>query len=258
MKSTEKEEAYYGNWMPRTFIYICVALIIIPLILSVIFPWIVLKVILWVISAFFIFPLVYILGLYYFFSKNDGEIQHAIRNIVLEKLDWEGNGKVLDIGTGSGPLAINLAKKYPNSEAIGIDYWGKLWDYSLKLCENNANIEGVKDRVEFKRSSAANLPFEDEYFDAIVSNYVFHEVREVKDKSEVLKEAFRVLKKGGVFSLQDLFGNKRNYGTMEQLMEKIKSWNVEGVNYEKSLEIYQMPRFIKAEIGKTYVIYGKK
>ena len=86
-------------------------------------------------------------------------------------MPWNGQGKGLDIGTGAGPLAIQLAKTYPESKVSGIDYWGKLWNYSKNMCEKNAKIEGVADQTSFKRASASKLPFEDEEFDAIVSNF---------------------------------------------------------------------------------------
>ena len=77
------ESVDYGNWVPRTLIYLGIDFFMTPLILSIILPGLVLKVILWVITGIFIFPLIYVLGLTYHFSKNDGEVQHTIRNIVI-------------------------------------------------------------------------------------------------------------------------------------------------------------------------------
>ena len=55
------------------------------------------------------------------------------------------------------------------------------------------------------------MDFPDETFDAAVSNFVFHEVRTAKDKRDVVKEALRVVKKGGAFSFQDMFSQKALY-----------------------------------------------
>jgi methylase of polypeptide subunit release factors len=79
----------------------------------------------------------------------------------LDKLEWDGQGKALDIGTGSGRVAIYLAKRYPLAHVVGIDYWGNPWAYSKAICDQNAEIEGVADRVNFQRASAVHLPFED-------------------------------------------------------------------------------------------------
>jgi ubiquinone/menaquinone biosynthesis C-methylase UbiE len=46
------------------------------------------------------------------------------------------------------------------------------------------------------------LPFADEHFDAVVSNFVFHEVKDVKDKRAVIKEALRVLKWANWYNLR--------------------------------------------------------
>jgi hypothetical protein len=81
-----------------------------------------------------------------------------------------------------GALTIKLAQKYPKARVIGIDFWGKTWDYSKKICEKNAVIEGVSDRVEFQKANAESLPFDEGYFDAVVSNFVFHMVGKAKDK----------------------------------------------------------------------------
>ena len=53
-------------------------------------------------------------------------------------------GKGLDVGCGSGALAIACAKRNPKAEMFGIDRWGKEYaSYSLALCEQNAQVEGV-------------------------------------------------------------------------------------------------------------------
>jgi ubiquinone/menaquinone biosynthesis C-methylase UbiE len=52
------------------------------------------------------------------------------------------------------------------------------------------------------------------------------EVHETKDKWELIREALRVLKKGGTFTIQDLFLIKRYYGTSIELISAIKSWNI--------------------------------
>ena len=58
-------------------------------------------------------------------------------------MNWDGKGKILDIGTGSGSLIIKLAKTFPKSFLTGIDYWGGNWEYSKAQCQQNAEIEGA-------------------------------------------------------------------------------------------------------------------
>ena len=77
----------------------------------------------------------------------------------------------------------------------------------------------MADRVNFQKASASALPFEVGSFDAAVSNLVFHEVSDTKDKRDLIEEALRVVRKGGAFAFQDLFLAKRLYGDVEELLE---------------------------------------
>ncbi len=248
----------YGNWVPKKLIIIILSLIIILTVVAVIPFYFVINIILWIIDGFLIICAIYFIPLYRAFSANNGELQNQIRNIVIEKLQWDGKGRALDIGTGSGYLAIHLAKPNPNSEVIGIDYWGKSWNFSKNICEKNAKIEGVKEQTEFQRASAVNLPFEDEYFDAIVSNLVFHNILSVRDKSELFKEALRVLKKGGVFSIQDKVKSKKLYGDFNQLKKKIKEIGVAELNYIDTNFKTKIPRSVRIELKTMGIFHGRK
>mgnify|MGYP000072681414 CR=1 FL=1 len=139
---------------------------------------------------------------------------------------------------------------------------GAEWNYAKEQCERNAQIEGVADRISFQKGDAAKLDFPDETFDAAVSNFVFHEVRTAKDKRDVVREALRVVKKGGVFSFQDMFSQKALYGDMEQFVRELKAEGISEVHYignlEKKLDF--IPGFVTTPwmISGMGIIYGKK
>ena len=140
----------------------------------------------------------------------------------------QDGGVGLDVGCGSGALTIACAKKNPGAIMVGCDIWSGPYksEFSKKLCQDNARAEGVAN-VRFEEGNAVNLPFEDESFDAVTSNYVYHNIVG-KNKQKLLLETFRVLKKGGVFVIHDLMSKSR-YGDMNKFMEKLKKDGYEDV-----------------------------
>jgi ubiquinone/menaquinone biosynthesis C-methylase UbiE len=112
-------------------------------------------------------------------------------------------GRVLDIGTGSGLLAIELAKSK----------YGKHFDiYALDISQDmlnravaNAKEAGVDSRIKLIHGTAASLPFPDDYFDLVMSYASLHHWF---DPVTVFKEAERVTRENGTIIIRD---NKRVY-----------------------------------------------
>ncbi len=135
-------------------------------------------------------------------------------------------GRCLDVGCGSGALAIAVAKRNPQAEIVGIDRWGKEYaSFSRKLCENNARAEGVKNTA-FQQGDATRLEFADEAFDAVVSNYVYHNIP--GDRQQYLLETLRTLKKGGAFALHDIFSQSK-YGDMQAFVKQLRDMGYQKV-----------------------------
>lgn len=255
MSELAVEKADYGSWVPSR-------LILVPGVLSLLFGGLAfLLPVLAVVAVFFFLCFLYFAYARYLFSPRGGNIQVKVQELVLDHMiGWDGIGRVLDIGCGNGALTIQVTKRYPQAEAIGIDYWGAAWEYSRGVCDRNAAIEGVAERVTFERASASSLPFGDEVFDVVVSNLVFHEVRDVRDKSELVKEALRVVKKGGWFVFQDLFLWKQVYGEVDELLEEVRSWGIETVEVVDTSDSGFIPKALKLPfmLGTVGILYGRK
>ena len=156
-----------------------------------------------------------------------GGIMEQVHRVVLSHLDYDGQEKILEVGCGSGALIIRAALTWSKAKVIGIDYWGAVYTYSKALCEKNAASEGVASRCVFQHGDAKQLDFPDESFDVVISNYVYHNVMGA-DMQKLLLESLRVLKKGGVFALNDDMKPKM-YGDMEGFAQKLRDMGYEEV-----------------------------
>jgi len=125
-----------------------------------------------------------------------GNLRALEENLLsLLRADWDGKGKVLDVGTGSGRLAVPIAREFPEANVTGVDIWMKAWGHSgltKARAEKNAAIANVADRCVFQYGSALELPFEDGEFSLVVSAFVFHEIS-VPDRTVLIAEALQVL-----------------------------------------------------------------
>ena len=225
----------YKNWIPKWMLTAGIIGVALSLILLVVFALVlhgVAKIILCVIFAIAaVLMCVYLAWSVYAYNafSYDGKRRVSKRIIdgTASYIDIPDGGVALDIGCGSGALAIAVAKKNPNANVIGCDRWGKEYaSFSKLLCKENARAEGVEN-IKFQKGDATALPFEDETFDAVMSNYVYHNIP-TNDRQAILLETLRTLKKGGTFAIHDIF-SKQKYGDMESFIKKLYDMGYEKV-----------------------------
>jgi len=135
--------------------------------------------------------------------------------------------RVLDVGTGRGFLAIEVAKAVKGCQVVGIDVWnmpargemhkGFVLENTKENAERNAQLEGVSDRVEFRQVDAREMPFESGSFDVIVSSLVMHQIIYGKGGHLVLEETHRLLKPKGRLVIVDLVIGKRIIEKLQEL-----------------------------------------
>lgn len=104
--------------------------------------------------------------------------------------------RVLDLGCGRGFETIDAARLTGyTGEVVGLDITPKM----LKVAQENARNQNVTN-IKFITGDIENLPFDDESYDAVMSNCV---INHAKDKSKVYREVHRVLKDNGRFVVSD-------------------------------------------------------
>lgn len=156
------------------------------------------------------------------------QMSRQIIDGVAQYVNLPEGGWGLDVGCGSGALTIAVAKRNPKAKMIGIDRWGKEYaSYNKSLCEENANAEGVDARTSFAKGNALKLDFADGTFDAVCSNYVYHNIPS-RNRQAILMETLRVLKKGGTFAIHDIF-SRQKYGNMQTFVQRLKEMGYEQV-----------------------------
>ncbi|GGP51848.1 ubiquinone/menaquinone biosynthesis methyltransferase [Streptomyces sindenensis] len=97
-----------------------------------------------------------------------------------------GGGRFLDLATGTGVIALAVARRSPDATVTGVDFSEEML--------RRARTKPGADAVRWQHGDAADLPFEDESFDGITEGYL---LRNVEDLDRVLREQHRVLKPGG-------------------------------------------------------------
>ncbi len=217
----------YKNWMPKGMVgsFAAGTAVVLALTLIIGVGW--LKIILLILTLVLAGVTVWTVLMYRAFSY-DGKRQMSRQIIdgVAEYVILPEGGRCLDVGCGSGALAIAVAKRNPKATVTGIDRWGAEYaSFSKKLCEDNAFAEGVAERTDFAQGNALKLDFPDGTFDAVTSNYVYHNIPS-RDRQVILLETLRVLKKGGTFAIHDIF-SKGKYGDMQSFVKKLKELGYE-------------------------------
>ena len=257
----------YKNWMPKGMVLSAIAATAVFLILFIVFglTGIVSGTLKTVLFTVFLagtvvgFAVSVWMTLLYRAFSYDGKRQMS-RQIIegiagYVKLPEGGVG--LDVGCGSGALTIACAKRNPAASFVGIDRWGKEYaSFNKPLCESNAKAEGVSN-VSFRRGDATDLDFPNECFDAVVSNYVYHNIP--GDRQTYLLETLRVLKKGGTFAIHDIF-SKSKYGDIHAFVQKLKDMGYEDVRLIDTTDGTWITKWesVWMELAGSALLIGKK
>jgi arsenite methyltransferase len=158
----------------------------------------------------------------------------------------ESGQTVLDLGSGGGIDVLLSARRVgPTGKAYGLDMTTEM----LALAEENKRRSGLTN-VEFLRGEIEDIPLPDASVDVIISNCV---INLSADKDQVLREAFRVLKPGGLLAVSDVVSKA---GVPDQVRRSVELWAgciagaLEDREYEQKL---RAAGFVDIEVEPTRV-----
>jgi ubiquinone/menaquinone biosynthesis C-methylase UbiE len=104
--------------------------------------------------------------------------------------------RVLDIGCGTGTLAIQVTRRQPAAEVVGLDADPEMLEQARRKAED-AGVE-----LELTEGFSNELPYEDASFDRVLSTLFFHHL-DPEPKRQTAQEIARVLRPGGELHVAD-------------------------------------------------------
>jgi ubiquinone/menaquinone biosynthesis C-methylase UbiE len=110
---------------------------------------------------------------------------------------WDGAVPILDLGTGTAQIPIELCRTDARAFVTAIDAAAHM----LALAQLNVSAAGLHERVRLERADAKRLPFADGAFAAVISNSIVHHIPQ---PATVLAEMVRVLAPGSLLFVRDL------------------------------------------------------
>lgn len=119
---------------------------------------------------------------------------------LLGRADLGPGDRVLEIGCGTGNLALRAKRQHPSVEVVGLDPDGA----ALGRAARKARRAGLD--VRWDRGFADALPYPDATFDLVLSSMMLHHL-EAQDRPAALREVARVLAPGGTVLVLDMGGH---------------------------------------------------
>jgi ubiquinone/menaquinone biosynthesis C-methylase UbiE len=123
---------------------------------------------------------------------------------------WNGQGPILDVGTGTALIPIELCRKHATAEVLGID----LAEHMLAVGRENVRRAGLAERIRLERVSGRGMSFAKSSFAAVMSNSIIHHIPE---PISCAAEIARVSAPGGTIFVRDLM-RPPNMRTLELLV----------------------------------------
>jgi len=116
--------------------------------------------------------------------------------MLVEQASPQAGHRILDLGCGTGTLAIMIARHEPGAVVIGLDGDAEILERA------RAKAESAELQIRFDHALSTALPYEDASFDLVVSTLMLHHLT-TEAKRQTVGEVARVLRPGGELHVAD-------------------------------------------------------
>jgi ubiquinone/menaquinone biosynthesis C-methylase UbiE len=118
------------------------------------------------------------------------------KELLVEQAAPAPGQRILDLGCGTGTLAIQVKRRVPGAEVVGLDADPEMLDRARRKAEAGGA------EIELMEGYSTALPYEDEAFDRVLSTLFFHHL-DPEPKRQTAREIARVLREGGELHVAD-------------------------------------------------------
>ena len=122
--------------------------------------------------------------------------EKTFKKSLIKQADIQPGHEVIDIGSGTGTLAIWAKQQTPEAQVTGLDGDPEI----LSIARRKSLQHGLI--INFEQGLSYDVPYQDNRFDRCLSSLFFHHLT-LENKQKTLQEIFRVLKQGGEIHIAD-------------------------------------------------------
>ena len=174
--------------------------------------------------------------------------ESTFKRHLLKQAGIDRGHRVLDLGCGTGTLALLIKSHHPKADVFGLDADTKVLE-TARAKATRAHLN-----VRFDHGMAFELPYPDVSFDRVISSLLFHHLTR-ENKERTLREVFRVLRPGGELHAAD-WGKAQNWPMRVAflLVQMLDGFETTADSISGLLpELFRMAGFMEVEESARYM-----